>query len=76
LLVERVKFRNSIKYCLVAKISNSFSKITINVSEFNEILVRLFAIIVIFLDIYFLNSFQDIIRSFKSFYFFVDCKKS
>jgi hypothetical protein len=67
-----MKFHNSIKYYLVTKINNSFS--IINISEFNKILVGLFAIIVIFLDIYFHDSFQDIIRSFKSFYPFIGCK--
>jgi hypothetical protein len=61
------------EYYLVAKVSNSFS--TINISEFNEVLVGLFAVVVILLDIYLRNSFQNIIRSFKSFYSFVGCKK-
>jgi hypothetical protein len=55
LLAEKIKFRNSIEYYLVAKVSNSFS--TINISEFNKVLVGLFAVVIILLDIYFRNSF-------------------
>jgi hypothetical protein len=55
LLAERIKFRNSIEYCLVTKISNSFS--TIDISEFSEVLVRLFVVVIILLDIYLRNSF-------------------
>jgi hypothetical protein len=74
LLVKRVKFRNNIEYYLIAKVSNSFS--IIDISEFNEILVGLFAVVIVLLDIYLYNSFQDIIRSFKSFYPFVSCKEN
>jgi hypothetical protein len=74
LLAEKIKFCNSMKYYLVAEVSNSFS--TINISEFNEILVGLFAVVIILLNIYLRNSFQNIIKSFKSFYFFVSCKES
>jgi hypothetical protein len=73
LLAKRIKFYNSIKYCLVTKVNNSFS--AIDVSEFSEVLVGLFAVVVVFLDIHLRNNFQNIIRSFKSFYFFVSCKK-
>jgi hypothetical protein len=73
LLIERIKFRNNIKYYLVAEISNSFN--TINISEFNEVLVGLFVVIIVFLDIHLRNNFQNIIRSFKSFYLFVSYKK-
>jgi hypothetical protein len=74
LFAERVKLRNSIECYLATKISNSFS--TIDISEFNKILVGLFAIVVVLLDIYLRNNFQDIIRSFKFFYLFIDCKEN
>jgi hypothetical protein len=74
LLAKRIKFRNNMEYYLVTKISNGFS--TINVSEFNEVLVGFFAVIVVFLDIHLRNNFQNIIRSFKSFYIFVGYKES
>jgi hypothetical protein len=73
LLAERIKFRNNIKYYLVAKVSNSFS--IIDISEFSEILIGLFAVVIVLLDIHLYNNFQNIIRSFKSFYPFVSYKE-
>jgi hypothetical protein len=73
LLAKRIKLRNSVEYYLVAKISNSFS--TVNVSEFNKILVGFFVVIMVFLNIHLRNSFQNIIKSFKSFYPFVGYKE-
>jgi hypothetical protein len=74
LLAEKIKFCNNMKYYLVTKVNNSFS--TVDVSEFNKILVGLFAVVVVLLDIHLRNNFQNIIRSFKSFYPFVSCKEN